>query len=121
MAPRKPGYGTGYDRTRKAMLAESPWCAHHLARGMRVPATEADHQPPLSLHRHVDGDRVLCAGAVVLRVRAAPGRLLGGARRRQAGAWSVVEPEGFGPRGPVWDVPWLQGCGGCRRMRRGRG
>lgn len=108
MAKRKPGYGTQYDKTRRRMLAEQPICAICLER----PATRADHVPPLSQHRHVDG-----AGCCVIRPsclfceqrQAAElgGANGGGGRRPLPGVVELVEPAGLGVDDPVWDVSWL--------------
>ena len=49
----KPGspYNSRYRRQRAALLGMAPWCHHCRERR----ATEADHQPPLSLHVHREG------------------------------------------------------------------
>ena len=44
----------GYKQARRKLLASHPPCAHHGPRCLGS-ATEADHQPPLSLHDHVPG------------------------------------------------------------------
>lgn len=51
MPRRGSPYGPAYDRARRMLLAGGPVCAHCRRRR----ATEADHQPPLAMHRHVNG------------------------------------------------------------------
>ena len=68
----------------------------------------------------------MCVGAVVSAVCGGAGwgdlvgRLALGAAKLEV---EVVEPDGFGPRDPIWDrASVVEGrCGGCRGMRRGRG
>jgi len=45
----KPAYQYRHQRARAALLADDPCCAHC---GRRI-ATVADHEPALTLHRHV--------------------------------------------------------------------
>src|SRR5262245_27379063 len=97
----KPGYGYSYQKARALLLASGPLCAYDCGR----PATEADHQPPLSRHLDVEGSgcctlipscyfcRQLQAGVlgpgVPIRIEPDP------------------EPVGFEVDDRVWDVPWL--------------
>jgi hypothetical protein len=94
-----------YQRTRAAMLAETPMCSHC----SRRTATEADHQPPLSLHDHEEG-----TGCCVLIpscgpcARAQGARLAGLTDASKVETVTVEEPEGFPVESSVWDVPWLE-------------
>ena len=103
----QPAYGTkAYQDARRELIGQP--CAHNCGRV----GTEADHQPPLSLHSHVEGSG--CCVLVPSCHRCA---------RDQAGAISralalgkaarveveVVEPDGFGVKDPIWDqAPWLK-------------
>lgn len=49
----KPPYRYAHERARAVLLADEPPCVHC---GERVAAV-ADHQPPLSQHRHIEGSR----------------------------------------------------------------
>src|SRR5262245_6672645 len=99
-------YGRAYRRARALLLADRPDCAHGCGR----PATEADHQPPLARHAHLEG-----SGCCVLVPSCGP------CQRQQALDLSLgrdlppvpelepaVEPVGFGVDDPVWQVPWLE-------------
>ena len=101
----KAGYGWGYQKARKELLAGGELCAHC----GRRPASEADHQPPLSLHHHVAGTGCCELVPSCWRCAREQGRVLGGANNgHRMEAPPVVEPVGFGRRDPVWDVPWLR-------------
>jgi hypothetical protein len=99
---RRPAYGYRYQKLRARLLAEDPDCAHGCGR----PATEADHQPPLSRHVHVESSGCCVLVPSCLWCRKLQAAALSGARPPQPGA--VVEPEGFDVDDPVWDVPWLE-------------
>ena len=94
-------YTPGYERARAVLLASSPICVH-----CRVAvATEADHQPPVALHRHVDG-----ASCCVLVPSCGPCARTQGSIVQSAvkPVVEVVEPVGFDVADAVWDVaPWL--------------
>jgi hypothetical protein len=102
------GYGTArYLRERAALLADDPICVHC----RRRPATEGDHQPPLSMHVHSDG-----GDCCVLVPSCGPcAREQGGLIRTSAPMMAVAlpevveleEPPGFDADHEVWDVPWL--------------
>lgn len=109
MPRRGSPYGPSYERARARMVGR-PCELRLVCAG--APATSADHVPPLSRHRHVEGSgccrlRPACAAcqqrqAVTL------------ANETQRGRASVVddlvelvEPDGFPVDDPVWDVPWL--------------
>jgi hypothetical protein len=108
-----PAYAApAYRRGRARLLADGPMCAHCRCRV----ATEADHQPPLKLHAHLDGSGCceLVASCSVCARR--QGAILAGRgpapRPRPAVAAAspappVVEPDGWPAHDPVWDVPWL--------------
>lgn len=103
----KPGYNGGYRREAQEMLRRSSVCVHC---GVR-PATEADHSPPLSLHRHVPGSgccRLLPSCYQCARIQ---GGMLGGFPQ-PAPRVELVEPPGFDRRSDVWDVPWLKSLRG---------
>ena len=104
----------GYRRARARLLAGRPDCAH----GCGNPATEADHQPPLSLHTHVDDSgccRLVpsCAGHARRQ-----GAILQAALRRMTVPAATAAPPapvdvaeldavGYPADDPVWNVPWL--------------
>ena len=104
----KSAYGTkAYQDARQRLLGEP--CAHGCGRM----GTEADHQPPLSLHQHVEGSGCCllvpscwwCARRQAGEISRA--LILGQAVRVEV---DVVEPDGFGPRDGIWDrAPWLKG------------
>jgi hypothetical protein len=97
----RPEYSAPYQTERRELLAgpAGQFCFH-----CGEPATEADHQPPLALHRHTSG-----TGCCVLIASCGP------CARRQGGAMAhldevealIVEPDGFPVDHSVWDVPWL--------------
>lgn len=104
-----PNYGTQYQR-RRARLLGRPCELMLVCAG--APATEADHVPPLSRHRHVEG-----SGCCRIRPACGP------CQRRQAinlhhetrrGRAVVVddlidltEPDGFAQADAIWNVAWL--------------
>jgi len=59
-------YGPRYERDRRALLARGGACWLRLVCD-GVPGTTADHDPPLSLHHHVEG-----SGCCVLRLACSP-------------------------------------------------
>src|SRR3954470_3373396 len=101
-----------YRKERARILADSPLCVHCRERI----ATEADHQPPLSMHMHEAGSDC----CVLVPSCAQCGRRQGGVLRDAQRARAVivadpvavpdelVEPAGFGVESDVWDVPWLE-------------
>lgn len=110
-----PAYATpAYRKARAALLAPRPPCAHGCGR----PATEADHQPPLSLHRH-DPVRGGCCRLVPSCAPCArkQGAILAGRGARRpapavvatvtAPADQPLDAIGFDAADAVWDVPWL--------------
>jgi hypothetical protein len=99
----KHGYGHRYQMQRAKLLASEPECAHGCGR----PATEADHQPPLSLHVHVES-----SGCCTLVPSCVPCRKAQSVALRQAlhvrpDASVTPDPDGFDVDHPVWDVAWL--------------
>jgi hypothetical protein len=103
---RGSGYGPAYQRA-KARLVGRPCELRLVCDG--APATEPDHVPPLSRHRHVEG-----SGCCRLRPACGP------CQRRQAvdlanetvrGAREpleeLAEPDGFELGEALWDVAWL--------------
>ncbi len=102
-----PAYGYRYRKLRELLLADDPDCAHGCGR----PATEADHQPPISRHPtpHVEGSGccVLVPSCYWCRQLQAAALSLAQARSRLE-APAVVEPVGFDVDAAVWDVPWLE-------------
>lgn len=108
--PRKGSpYGPGYERERRRLLGK-PCRLRLVCSG--DPATEADHVPPLSRHRHVDG-----SGCCKLQPACGPCQrrqavtLANETRRAAAVAVEldeVVEPDGFPLDSPVWRVDWLE-------------
>ena len=103
----KPAYRSkGYKQGRRELLGAL--CVHGCGRL----STTADHQPPLSLHEHLEGSGCCilvpsCARCAVAQGGAISRALaLGAVQRAEV---EVVEPAGFGPRDPVWDqAPWLK-------------
>lgn len=61
MPRRGSPYGPDYQRDRARILAGHPRC------DCGLPATEADHDPPLAMHRHVNG-----TGCCKLRPKCGP-------------------------------------------------
>jgi hypothetical protein len=102
-------YGPAYERARKRLLGRP--CALRLVCD-GAPATSADHVPPLSRHRHVEG-----SGCCHLQPACTPCQnrqladLTNETRRGRATVaddlteW--VEPEGIPAGDPIWRVPWL--------------
>lgn len=99
-----PSYGWSYRQDRDRLLASGPLCVHC---GWR-PADRADHQPPLSLHDHVEGAGCCTLVPSCLPCEQRQSGLLGGTSRwpRMARA-ELEEPAGFPVGDAVWDVPWL--------------
>ena len=104
-------YGWAYQQARAKLLAGNPMCWRDCGRR----AVEADHDPPLSRHPHLEG-----SGCCVLRASCAK------CQRRQAtqlanetraGRAVMAEDEALGvveepddspgPMDPCWDVEWL--------------
>lgn len=99
-------YGPTYERERRELLAGRPRCAVRLVCN-GSPATEADHQPPLKLHVHVEG-----SGCCVLVPSCGPCARKQGARLAAGMVWDrtaleVLDPVGFDVGDAVWDVSWL--------------
>lgn len=107
-----PAYAhPAYRKARARLMAGGPVCAH-----CGRPGTEADHQPPLVLHRHVEG-----SGCCQLVASCAPcarrqGAILQGrvtsprptaTASAPAAAAPPPEPVGYPPTHPVWAVMWL--------------
>jgi len=109
-----------YRAARKRLLARKPKCWWH---GCPNAATEADHDPPVSFHRHVEHDYRSGGGCCRLRPACAfhqrqqgglirAGLLDGGAVGEEFDevddGVELVEPEsGFDVDDPVWRVAWL--------------
>jgi hypothetical protein len=104
-ADRKGTYGkAAYKRARRALLAGDPPCIHQ---GPRCAgrATEADHQPPVKLHDHVEG-----SGCCILVPTCGPCARSQGGKLSQ-GVVPKVRPTAIVEPDPVprecFDVPWL--------------
>jgi hypothetical protein len=103
-----PAYQYAHQKARARLLADSPPCVHCGSPEANV----ADHQPPISLHDHVEG-----SGCCELVPSCTPcshrqAGELGGAltpeRRPPVVAPLWEEPlDGIGIDDPCWDVPWL--------------
>lgn len=99
-------YNYEYQQLRAKILAGGKRCAY-----CSSPATEADHVPPVSQHKHAASGCRVChlvpsCGPCARR----QGGLLAHAQAAMA-AGDVeavpLEPVGFDVLDPVWDVPWL--------------
>lgn len=103
--PKEAYWSGGYHRQRTALLAssEGQFCIHCGAR-----ATEADHQPPLSLHRHVPGTGCCRLVSSCFDCGRKQGGALWNANQQQLYEQVIVEPGGFAVDDAVWDVPWLE-------------
>ena len=112
--PKNPVYGTpAYRKARTRLLASDPTCAH-----CGRPATEADHQPPLAMHRHVDGaDCCRLVPSCASCGRRQGNAVLGGLRAGTVAPPTptptpppvAVEPVGWTADDPTWNRPWLDG------------
>src|SRR6188474_2614259 len=94
-------YGPDYERRRKVMLAENPVCWK-----CGRPATEADHDPPLAQHHHVNETGCCRLLPSCARCQRKQGAEIVNARL----VLPVVvaeEPDGYAVEDAVWDVPWL--------------
>lgn len=111
MSARAAHYGAHHERARAVLLELHPWCQN----GDGRPSAVADHDPPIALHKHIEGTgccsyRATCIDcsrrqgadvAAVLRAQrnepAAPAEL------------QFIEPDPSpGPADSVWDsLPWL--------------
>lgn len=107
--PRKgSAYGPRYESQRRRLLGK-PCKLRLVCDGAR--ATEVDHVPPVSRHRHVDGSgccRLQPACGPCQRRQAVD--LANETRRGQAVMFDldeVPEADGFPVESPVWDVSWL--------------
>src|SRR5262245_10810818 len=100
------GYGRRYRKARAMVLASGDPCAH-----CGRPATEADHQPPLSRHDHRDGSGccVLVPSCWWCARQQAVDLALGVDLPDVPARETPPEPAGFGPEDRVWRVPWLDG------------
>lgn len=112
--PARSEYATPeYRKARARILAGGPPCSHNCGR----PATEADHQPPLSLHTHVAGTgccRLVPSCSTCARRQ---GAILStvGKRLRATPAPPPTRPSptpeldavGYPVADPIWNVPWL--------------
>lgn len=111
--PRKGSpYGPAHERFKRDLQRRPRACQLRLV-CEGAWASEPDHDPPLSRHRHVEG-----TGCCRLRPACGPCQrrqatlLANETRRGQATLLPVVledgaEPEGFPVDDPVWLVPWL--------------
>lgn len=104
--PKAPYGRREYIRGRAELLGQP--CVHNCGR----PASVADHQPPLSLHQHVEGSGCCVLMPSCAKCSVEQGGLIARALHRGSAVkveLEVVEPEGFGPRNTVWDgAPWLK-------------
>ena len=103
----KPAYRSkGYIEGRRRLLGEL--CVHGCGRV----AMTADHQPPLSLHEHVEGSGCCTLVPSCKRCSMEQGGAISRALALGLAAKvevEVIEPAGFGPRDPIWDqAPWLK-------------
>lgn len=102
--PKAPYAARGYRRERARLLGLPCACG--------APATQADHQPPLALHHHVEGSGCCvlvpsCAKCAVEQGGRVSRMLSAGAAKLEI---EVVEPDGFDQADPIWDrAPWLKG------------
>lgn len=102
-------YARQHQDARARLLAGNPPCWV-----CGEPATIADHEPPLTTHRHL-GEGKGCCTLVPHCARCSS--VQGGILRRTGlvppAPWdpleTVDEPAGFDVTSPVWAVPWLDG------------
>jgi hypothetical protein len=102
--PKEPYWTGGYEQQRRELL-DSPagqFCVH-----CGEPATEADHQPPLSLHRHISGTGCCQLVPSCFKCGREQGGQLWNATQMAMYEQVIVEPEGFPVDHAVWNVPWL--------------
>ena len=102
-----------YLREREELLAAGDPC--WMCGG---PATEADHQPPVKLHAHVDGTGCCELWPACRRCQAEQGFKLGWGRQGPVPPTpALVESSEVenspGPEHPCWNVPWLGRSSGC--------
>ncbi len=71
-------YGSAYRQRRAELLAAQPWCVY-----CGEPATIADHDPPLSQHRHQSGVGCCRLVASCRRCSLRQAGELGGSRQRR--------------------------------------
>src|SRR5262245_44502137 len=94
-------YTKGYERARAALLAANPVCVHCGAM-----ATEADHQPPVALHVHIEGTGCCVLVPSCATCARRQGTPVAQAKRPDA----PQEPDGFDVGHRIWDrAPWLDG------------
>lgn len=104
----RPAYRYAHEQARRDLLASDPLCVH-CPPGEANVATIADHQPPLSLHDHVDGSGccVLVPSCRDCSYRQA-GELGRAAQRLLAAPIEVeAEADASDPDDPRWAVRWL--------------
>lgn len=105
MPRRGSPYGPAYDRARRVLLAGRPMCVHC----RRRLATEADHQPPLTLHVHRNGAgccRLVPACGPCQREQA--GRLAHGGEDVAAVVVGELVSDEVGLPVGVFEVEWLE-------------
>jgi hypothetical protein len=104
MPRRGSPYGPEHQRKRKAVLGPGAVC--HMC---GEPATEADHVPPLALHRHVNGSGCCELLPACFDCQREQGAQVAAAKRgRQLDEGiELPEPLGFERDSGVWAVEWL--------------
>lgn len=99
----RPAYGYRHQQAKAAIIAAGIVCVHCGERQATVP----DHDPPLSRHVHVNGSGCCRYLPSCAPCSAKQGGQLASRPAPAPAPAELVEPEGFGPEDPVWDVPWL--------------
>lgn len=105
MVKKRRPYVWEYQQARKRLLASNPRCVHCRKRQ----ATEADHQPPISMHLHIRGTRCCEIVPSCFECGRRQGGLLAHGPVAAAAIPQLVvpDPPGFDVDSAVWDVAWL--------------
>lgn len=106
--PRKGSpYGPRYERERRVLLAGNPTCAHCRRRR----ASQADHQPPLALHTHINGSGCCTLVPICARCHAEQAARLGAGERLPTLVVPELHPVEESLPVEMFDVAWLADLG----------
>ncbi len=96
-------YGHHHVRARAALLADNPPCAY-----CGDVATVADHQPPVSMHEHLEGSGCCVYVPSCGRCSSMQGGMLAGGRSGVRGVVTFDDAEPVPPPDDdLWDVAWM--------------